>query len=106
MDDQRRPALPLLGLTKAIIPRSRSPFHLTGKSVTKIRLVEAGEHCTPIWATPTKNGGMNFMRIVPVLNAHNNRRKESTCATGSMFELIRKKHVSYDRKRCRSTRND
>ena len=64
--------------------RQNSPFYLDDeKSVTSIRLLEASEFCTPIWTTPTKTG-MNFMRIVPMLD----RKRKLSCEVGNVDDLI------------------
>lgn len=75
--------LPLYGMSNSC--RSRSPFHLGTSSMTSIRLAESGEHCTPIWATPTKTG-MNYMRIVPFLG----RKRKQTYEIDYLENLIEK----------------
>lgn len=56
--------LPLYGMKN--YPRLGSPFDISTTSTTSVRLIEASEHCTPIWTVPTKTG-MNFFRVVPNL---------------------------------------
>ena len=73
--------LPLYGMGGV---RWGSPFHLDTSNMTSVRLAESSEHCTPIWAVPTKSGGMSFMRIVPFLN----RKRKQEHDVDSMDSLI------------------
>jgi len=74
--------LPLYGMHSKM--RENSPFRLDDEnSLTSVRLLEASEFCTPIWATPTKTG-MNYMRIVPMLD----RKRKLSYEVGSVDDLI------------------
>lgn len=74
--------LPLYGMSGKL--RRQSPFNLDDEiSMTSVRLMEASEFCTPIWATPTKTG-MDFVRITPLLN----RKRKWSCEIGYVDTLI------------------